>query len=134
MASECWRGRSRTSPGLETSAPELLVVAGFLASFGLGLYDDRKGMSAKLKLGAQALCAVLLVSGCYAAGWMRGGFFFPLAVVWVVAIMNATNFLDNMDGVAGGDRPRRWRLCLSSLTALGRCDPGTSLLGASLIS
>jgi UDP-GlcNAc:undecaprenyl-phosphate GlcNAc-1-phosphate transferase len=88
--------------GLETSIPELLVVAGFLASFGLGLYDDRKGMSAKLKLGAQALCAVLLVAGCYAAGWMRGGFFFPLAVVWVVAIMNATNFLDNMDGVAGG--------------------------------
>jgi UDP-GlcNAc:undecaprenyl-phosphate GlcNAc-1-phosphate transferase len=33
---------------------------------------------------------------------MRGAAFFPLAVVWVVAIMNATNFLDNMDGVAGG--------------------------------
>ncbi len=88
--------------GLETTFPELLVILGFLASFGLGLYDDRKGMSAKLKLGAQALCAVLLVWGCYAAGWTRGDFFFPLAVVWVVAIMNATNFLDNMDGVAGG--------------------------------
>jgi len=88
--------------GLETTFPELLVVLGFLASFGLGLYDDRKGMSAKLKLGAQTLCALLLVSGCYLAGWMRGDFLFPLLVVWVVAIMNATNFLDNMDGVAGG--------------------------------
>ena len=88
--------------GLEVTSPELLVMLGFLTSFGLGLYDDRKGMSAKLKLGAQALCAILLVSGCYAAGWMQGGLFFPLAVVWVVAIMNATNFLDNMDGVAGG--------------------------------
>jgi len=88
--------------GLDITLPELLVILGFLAAFGLGLYDDRKGMSAKLKLGVQAVCAILLVSGCYAAGWMHGGLFLPLAVVWVVAIMNASNFLDNMDGVAGG--------------------------------
>jgi len=90
------------SSGAEVTSPELLVVVGFIASFALGLYDDKKGMSAKLKLVVQAACAVILVSGCYAAGWMRGGFLFPLSVVWVVGIMNATNFLDNMDGVAGG--------------------------------
>ncbi|MBN1504786.1 MAG: undecaprenyl/decaprenyl-phosphate alpha-N-acetylglucosaminyl 1-phosphate transferase [Candidatus Eisenbacteria bacterium] len=88
--------------GIETTPPELVVVLGFLLSFGLGLHDDRKGMPAKVKLSVQTACALLLVSGCYAAGWMRGGLLFPLAVVWVVAIMNATNFLDNMDGVAGG--------------------------------
>ncbi len=88
--------------GVGVAQGELIVVAGFLVSFGLGLYDDKRGMSAKLKLAVQAVCAIALVTGCYQAGWMEGRFLFPLLVVWVVAIMNAMNFLDNMDGIAGG--------------------------------
>jgi len=88
--------------GLTLGYGELLVILGLLFSFGLGLRDDKFGMPARWKLVAQTTCALLLVSGCYVAGWVREGFMFPFFVVWVVAMMNATNFLDNMDGIACG--------------------------------
>lgn len=87
---------------LGTGVPEIMVVAGLLLSFALGLYDDRGGMPARYKLLCQGACAVILVSACYLGGWMKGAFVFPVLVIWVIALMNAINFLDNMDGIAGG--------------------------------
>jgi len=88
--------------GVHVQRAELLLAAGLLLSFGLGIYDDKYGMKAKWKLVGQFMCGLLLVAACYAGGWMEGKWFFPILVFWVVGIMNATNFLDNMDGIAGG--------------------------------
>jgi len=87
---------------LEIQRAELLLATGLLLSFGLGIYDDKYGMKAKWKLIGQFVCSLLLVTACYAGGWMEGKWFFPILLVWVVGIMNAVNFLDNMDGIAGG--------------------------------
>jgi UDP-GlcNAc:undecaprenyl-phosphate GlcNAc-1-phosphate transferase len=88
--------------GLPIGGAEGLLILGLLLSFALGIYDDKNGMKARWKLLGQFICAVVLVAGCYIGGWMDARFLFPLLVVWVVAIMNATNFLDNMDGIASG--------------------------------
>ena len=88
--------------GLPFESAEVFLVLGLLLSFALGIYDDKNGMKARWKLLAQLVCGLILVTGCYVGGWMDGKFVFPVLVVWVVAIMNATNFLDNMDGIASG--------------------------------
>ncbi len=85
-------------PGVEHA----FLAAGLMLSFALGVYDDRRGMGARWKIGGQAVCALLLVTGCYVGGWVEGKYLFPILVVWVVGMMNAINFLDNMDGIAGG--------------------------------
>jgi len=88
--------------GLPFESAEVFLVLGLLLSFALGIYDDKNGMKARWKLLAQLVCGLVLVTGCYVGGWTDAKFVFPVLVVWVVAIMNATNFLDNMDGIASG--------------------------------
>ena len=87
---------------LPFESAEVFLVLGLLLSFALGIYDDKNGMKARWKLLAQLVCGLVLVTGCYVGGWTDAKFVFPVLVVWVVAIMNATNFLDNMDGIASG--------------------------------
>jgi len=71
----------------------------------LGLWDDRRGLSPWLRLGIQFLVAAFVVIGL--------GFgltaFIPLpwlttilSIVWIVAVINSFNMLDNMDGLSGG--------------------------------
>jgi UDP-GlcNAc:undecaprenyl-phosphate GlcNAc-1-phosphate transferase len=90
----------------------LLLAATFLIHL-LGLLDDRKAMSPWPKLLAQiAIAAALVFAGEYADPLKPGAFriftflgFFPSALVsilWIVALTNAFNFLDNMDGLSGG--------------------------------
>jgi len=88
----------------------LALVGSLLALHITGLIDDRRALGWRSKLLVQLLCAGLLA-----------GFFdvrlltfldqllpfgalpsMLLAVLWIVAICNAINFLDNMDGLAGG--------------------------------
>jgi UDP-GlcNAc:undecaprenyl-phosphate GlcNAc-1-phosphate transferase len=88
--------------GLKLEAAHVFLGTGLVLSFALGMYDDRRGMGARWKICGQAACAVLLVIGCYVGGWIEGGYLFPILVVWIIGIMNAINFLDNMDGIAGG--------------------------------
>jgi len=69
----------------------------------MGLVDDRWSLRPLVKLIGQALAALLL----YASGIYVGMFRHPLlnliaTVLWVGYITNAINFLDNMDGLAGG--------------------------------
>lgn len=82
----------------------LLSLATLL--MGLGLADDRQGLSWKFRLFVEvvvAAVAVALVPGLHltaflawpAATWV-------LSVVWIVALVNAFNMLDNMDGLSAG--------------------------------
>lgn len=83
---------------------EMLVIGAGASWLALiGLIDDRNGLGFKIKLAAQALAA----GGLVLAGIRIDLLGIPvidavLTVIWVVAITNALNFLDNMDGLAAG--------------------------------
>jgi UDP-GlcNAc:undecaprenyl-phosphate GlcNAc-1-phosphate transferase len=79
------------------------VVGGLVFVVLLGLLDDARPLPPLAKLMGQLVAAVLLVVGSgHPAAAALGGFGVPLAVLVAVALMNACNFLDNMDGILGG--------------------------------
>ena len=85
--------------------PQVLLIVGVGAGMMiLGLVDDAKDLSPSTKLVAQAALATILV-----IGGMRVTVFIPhkiiggiVTVMWIVGVMNAFNFLDNMDGLCAG--------------------------------
>ena len=79
-----------------------LLAAGTLI-FLLGLIDDIVALKPMQKLVGQIVAAaVLVLSGV--GVWATGSYVVDvtLSVMWFVAISNATNLLDNMDGLAAG--------------------------------
>ncbi len=83
----------------------------------IGLVDDVRGLSPKLKLAGQALVALLV--------WVSGtrfgsifGFELPLwldcvfVVCWLIGTINAFNLIDGLDGLASG---------LAIISAVGLC-------------
>ena len=89
------------------------VVLGAMLVAGLGLVDDIRGLSPGLRLlGQTCVAAFVVVStgplltfplpaplGCsldsHILGWI-------LSVLWIVAVTNFFNFMDGIDGLAGG--------------------------------
>src|SRR5713101_5883726 len=79
--------------------------------FLVGLIDDFRGLSAYVKITAQAGAAVLLfcngigisqlsiLAGHAHLGWLVG---LPLTILWVLWITNAFNLIDGLDGLAAG--------------------------------
>ena len=81
------------------------VLAGGLLIFLLGVLDDRKPLSPEVKLAGQiAAAAVLVISGMRIEMFILRSVWLSAAVtiLWVLTLTNAMNFLDNMDGLAGG--------------------------------
>lgn len=87
----------------------LIVLAGLLVVHVLGLIDDRRPLAWAPKLlimlALPAAVAwltgtrVLTAADAYVGGaWLSVG----LTSLWFAAVMNAMNFMDNMDGLAGG--------------------------------
>ncbi|HTV47992.1 MAG TPA: MraY family glycosyltransferase [Phycisphaerae bacterium] len=104
-------------PGLLAHRPlALILLVSTLAIHILGLCDDRKSLSAPVKLFWQILIAAGLVIGgeMIEPGGFRiltlldhlfpGGIFVSglISVVWLVLLTNAFNFMDNMDGLSAG--------------------------------
>jgi len=79
--------------------------------FCLGIYDDLHGAGPYLKFSVQAIAAAMLFAGGmrildlpvlfgqHTLPWFIG---LPLTVLWVVAITNAFNLIDGLDGLAAG--------------------------------
>jgi UDP-GlcNAc:undecaprenyl-phosphate GlcNAc-1-phosphate transferase len=100
-------------PALATLLPRLrqesipagaALLAGMTALHVTGLVDDRRSLPPWVKLLVQAAAAALLAIGFDVRLLELLG---PvpsvvLTILWVVAVTNAINFLDNMDGLAGG--------------------------------
>ncbi len=93
------------SPGLAVTGVALFVIA------LLSWYDDRRGLSPRLRLAVHAAAglAVAMLLAPVARGWLPGvdaGIAGPLAVplvgVFLVWWINLYNFMDGMDGFAGG--------------------------------
>lgn len=79
------------------------VLSGATVMVGFGLWDDRVNLKPAVKMLGQLIAALMLI----AAGISVSLFKFPLlnyaiTIVWVIGIINAVNFLDNMDGLAAG--------------------------------
>lgn len=79
----------------------ILLGATLVSLFGL--IDDRRGMSARLKMSGQVMAGILLLIGGVNVQLFAVPLFnWLITIVWVVGITNALNFLDNMDGLSGG--------------------------------
>jgi UDP-GlcNAc:undecaprenyl-phosphate GlcNAc-1-phosphate transferase len=83
----------------------LVILAAALLLHLLGLADDRKAMGPYVKLVVQLAAAAMVV---VPFGDMRvltalgPAVSIPITILWIVAITNAFNFLDNMDGLSAG--------------------------------
>lgn len=92
--------------GVEQQLGELwLLLAAGTVMMILGLMDDRKGLSWKTRLLIQFLVAIGIVAW---QGWTLTAFI-PFRIVtvlisalWIVALINSFNMLDNMDGASAG--------------------------------
>lgn len=86
-------------------------LAGGIAIFLLGLYDDLKGAGAKQKFAVQFAVAGLAYAAGFrievvanpfgdaiALGWLS----LPLTLLWISGAINAMNLIDGLDGVAAG--------------------------------
>lgn len=78
----------------------------------LGIIDDTRGLSAKVKLGGQILAAMAVIpfgiqmefiTNPLTGGIVALGIFaIPLTVFWIISVTNAVNLIDGLDGLAGG--------------------------------
>ncbi len=92
-------------PGMLKSSPKLLaLLAGGVLVFLLGLIDDRHNLRPLTKLGGQLVAALVLVAAGMRVSLFISVHFVPslLTVLWVMLIINAFNYLDNMDGLSAG--------------------------------
>ncbi len=109
-----WLGLALLYPRLlEGLAPATLlrIYVPACLIFCLGIYDDLHGASPILKFSVQAIAATMLflggmrildlpvLFGAHSFPWFIG---LPLTVLWVVAITNAFNLIDGLDGLAAG--------------------------------
>jgi UDP-GlcNAc:undecaprenyl-phosphate/decaprenyl-phosphate GlcNAc-1-phosphate transferase len=79
------------------------LLLGALLVLGIGLVDDHRDLPPATKLAVQTIAATIAVADARLhllselVGAPAG---FVLAVVWIVAVTNAVNFLDSSDGLA----------------------------------
>jgi len=87
------------------------LLAGGTVVFLVGVVDDLKGISPRAKLAGQVAGAVLasllgvrveFLTNPWDGLIFLGGFSLPVTVLWLVAITNALNLIDGLDGLAAG--------------------------------
>ncbi len=91
------------------SAAALIVIGATLAIGFIGLVDDLRSLPVFVRLGAQ-ICAAAVVVGAgghrVAEAWtlvpMPTWSLVPASVLWIVWLTNVNNFMDGIDGLAGG--------------------------------
>ena len=92
-------------PGAAGKAPMALgILAGAGGLHVLGLADDRRALGPWTKLAGQVviILAVVLFCDVRILTVAPAAVSITLTVLWIVAITNAFNFLDNMDGLSAG--------------------------------
>lgn len=96
------------------SEPQLGVglLGAVLCVFLIGLYDDARGARPWQKLAVQAAAGCILffsgyqvdlvtnplTGGSFSLGWLS----LPVTLAWLIAISNAFNLIDGLDGLAAG--------------------------------
>lgn len=91
--------------------PRVFLWAGATMAFGLGLLDDVRRLSPRLKLSVQTLAALVAYLGGvriqgllfpWGTEWELGILSLPATLFWFVLLMNAINLIDGLDGLAAG--------------------------------
>lgn len=92
-------------------APLATILPPAILIFLLGVYDDRRNASPLLKFSVQGVAGAMLFAGglrifalpvlfgTHHFSWVTG---LALTIVWVIAITNAFNLIDGLDGLAAG--------------------------------
>jgi UDP-GlcNAc:undecaprenyl-phosphate/decaprenyl-phosphate GlcNAc-1-phosphate transferase len=104
---------TRLYPSLDLalSGRHAFLFLAFAVICSLGLVDDFHNLRALLKLILQIVAAALVTVGGFTISRFSfpglgtvslGVFSYPLTVLWLVAISNALNLVDGVDGLAGG--------------------------------
>lgn len=91
--------------GVADKTPEgLAIIAGALIMHLIGLVDDHRPLSSILKLAVQVAVALALTGwfGIRAAEALGPVAAVAVTTLWIVALTNAFNFMDNMDGLSAG--------------------------------
>lgn len=92
-------------PGLLKSSSKLLpLLGGGVIIFILGLIDDRHELSPLAKIAGQLISALIPVLFGIRFSLFMSNPFVPslVTVIWFLFIINAFNYLDNMDGLSAG--------------------------------
>ncbi|TWT74777.1 MraY family glycosyltransferase [Allorhodopirellula solitaria] len=106
LLARLWSAADTHASGVWSRAADViwLLVGGTILLL-LGLWDDRHGLSVVVRLGVQFGIAAAVVFGLgieltafFQPGWMTK----LLSVLWIVAVINSFNMLDNMDALSGG--------------------------------
>lgn len=91
------------------------ILLGSMIIVGMGIYDDSRDMRARSKLIIQIIAAALVVfcgvtvdyisvpsfiahGGIFNLNWIK----YPITILWIVAVTNAVNLIDGLDGLAAG--------------------------------
>ncbi|MCI8284181.1 MAG: undecaprenyl/decaprenyl-phosphate alpha-N-acetylglucosaminyl 1-phosphate transferase [Firmicutes bacterium] len=92
----------------------IIIIIGGAMIYAVGVYDDIKGMRAKLKFLLQICCAIFLYIGGIHIDFVKNPLnsetyiYFPIwfsaiiTVLWIVGITNTVNLIDGLDGLAAG--------------------------------
>lgn len=95
-------------PARSMSLLTFLICGGIIAF--VGWIDDMRSLSTTLRLAIQVLCALVSILGIgYFDKLTVGNSAFslglvgiPFTIIWIVGLTNAYNFMDGIDGIAGG--------------------------------
>ena len=91
--------------GIDRRAVELAVLAaGAIAVTVLGVLDDRHELKALPKFIGQILIAIAVAAACKRITLFVHSevFSYVITVLWLLTIINAFNFMDNMNGLCAG--------------------------------
>jgi UDP-GlcNAc:undecaprenyl-phosphate GlcNAc-1-phosphate transferase len=81
----------------------LAILVGASALSIVGLLDDRFNLAWRIRLVVMFFAAIIVIlAGIQIRLFNTPLLDIPLTLIWVVALTNATNFLDNMDGLTAG--------------------------------
>ncbi|MDD5603567.1 MAG: MraY family glycosyltransferase [Eubacteriales bacterium] len=108
-------GKSPIACGIFDSYTQMFgYLAGIIIIISVGIADDISPIRSKVKLGFQLAAAiVLVVTGTHieiltnpfsASGVITLSPFisYPISILWIMAVTNAMNFIDGLDGLAAG--------------------------------
>ncbi|MBW8864531.1 MAG: undecaprenyl/decaprenyl-phosphate alpha-N-acetylglucosaminyl 1-phosphate transferase [Verrucomicrobia bacterium] len=91
--------------GVDRRAVELVVLAlGAVAITLLGWLDDRHELKALPKFTGQLLIAIAVAAACKRITLFVHSdvFSYAVTILWVLTVINAFNFMDNMNGLCAG--------------------------------
>jgi UDP-GlcNAc:undecaprenyl-phosphate GlcNAc-1-phosphate transferase len=80
------------------------IIAGALGMLAVGLRDDQVELRPAVKFAAQLACALVVAAvGVRVTLFVHNVVFsYALTTVWILTVVNAFNFIDNMNGLSGG--------------------------------